>query len=223
MARAVETSVRQKRGQGRCLVIACGAVARELVALIQLNGWTDFTVTCLPAIWHNHPERIAEGVRNKIRERADAFDKVIVAYGDCGTGGALDAVIEEAGAERIAGPHCYSFFAGADAFEALQDEEVGTFYLTDYLVRHFDRLILSGLGLDRYPELLSTYFGNYRRVVYLAQTDDPVLTERAAAAARRLGLGFERRSTGFGELGAFLERTARPAATVGSGEDQWRN
>jgi len=218
----MEGPASQSTAGPRCLVIACGAVARELLALIRLNGWQGFTVTCLPAIWHNRPERIAEGVRGKIRKYGAAYDRVIVAYGDCGTGGALDAVIEEEGAERISGPHCYSFYAGAEAFEGLQDEEIGTFYLTDYLVRHFDRLIIAGLGLDRHPDLLPVYFGNYRRVVYLAQTEDADLTARAEAAARRLGLDFERRHTGFGELGDFLARAAEEVRRPVE-EDGWPN
>jgi hypothetical protein len=132
-----------------------------------------------------------------------------VLYGDCGTGGELDRILAEEGVERIEGPHCYSFFAGGEAFERLAEQEVGTFYLTDYLVRHFDRLMWQGLGLDRHPDLLPIYFGNYRRLVYLAQIDDPALDAKAEEAAQRLGLDYERVSTGMGELADFVKAAAR--------------
>ncbi|HVJ34745.1 MAG TPA: DUF1638 domain-containing protein [Terriglobia bacterium] len=189
----------------RTLFIACGALGREIVALTSQHGWKDrLDVTCLPAIWHNYPDRIPAGVRAKIRAGKKRYRRIVVLYGDCGTGGALDRVLEEEGVERIAGPHCYEFFAGSRDFSQLADEEPGSFYLTDYLVRHFDRLIWQGLGLDRHPELRDAYFGNYRRVVYLAQTDDPKLLAKAEAAAGRLGLAFLHRRTGYGELAGFM-------------------
>lgn len=189
----------------RTLFIACGALGREIVALTSQHGWKDrLDVTCLPAIWHNYPDRIPAGVRAKIRAGKKKYRRVVVLYGDCGTGGALDRVLEEEGVERIAGPHCYEFFAGSRDFSQLADEEPGSFYLTDYLVRHFDRLIWQGLGLDRHPELRDAYFGNYRRVVYLAQTDDAKLLAKAEAAAARLGLAFLHRRTGYGELASFM-------------------
>jgi hypothetical protein len=194
------------------LLIACGALARELLAVIERAGWSHIAVTCLPAIWHNRPERIPEGVRAKIRENRDRYDRILVLYGDCGTGGALDRVLaEEGGIERIEGPHCYEFYAGAQAFAALAEAEIGTFYLTDYLARHFERLMIEGLGLDKNPELRDAYFGNYRKLVYLAQLDDPALDAKAKAAAERLGLAYERRFTGYGDLARFLERRAAPA------------
>ncbi len=196
----------------RTLVIACGALAREILALIEANGWRHLELDCLPAKLHNRPERIPAAVRDKIRERRGAFGRIVVAYADCGTGGLLDRVIEEEGVERIAGPHCYSFYATAPVFEALHEDEPGTFYLTDYLARHFETLIVKGMGLDRFPQLLPDYFGNYRRLVYLAQSDDPALTDKARAAAERLGLAFERRATGYGELAAFMTRAAGGAA-----------
>lgn len=189
----------------RTLFIACGALGREIVALTSQHGWKErLDVTCLPAIWHNYPDRIPAGVRAKIRAGKKRYRRIVVLYGDCGTGGALDRVLEEEGVERIAGPHCYEFFAGSRDFSQLADEEPGSFYLTDYLVRHFDRLIWQGLGLDRHPELRDAYFGNYRRVVYLAQTDDPKLLAKAEAAAGRLGLAFLHRRTGYGELASFM-------------------
>lgn len=193
----------------RTLVIACGALAREIVELIRINNWRGLTVTCLPAGWHNTPARIPEGVRAKIHAaRAEGYERILVAYGDCGTGGMLDQVLAEEGVARIDGPHCYAFYAGTKDFVRQAEEDPSCFYLTDYLARHFERLIIEGLGLDRHPELLSDYFGNYTKVVYLAQSDDPDLTARARTAAQRLGLAFERRLTGYGELGTFLRKAS---------------
>ena len=197
---------------GRSLVIACGALAREIVALVRANGWDAIEVQCLPADWHNTPRRIPAGVREKIRAARGAFEHIFVAYGDCGTGGALDAVLDEEGVERIDGDHCYQFFAGEREFLALHDAEPGTFYLTDYLARHFETLILKGLGIDRHPELEPMYFGNYKRLVYLAQTRDGETEARARAAAERLGLEFEFRFTGYGGLEPLLARAQSAAA-----------
>jgi hypothetical protein len=192
-------------GSDRTLFIACGALAKEIVALTSQHGWERrLDVTCLPAIWHNFPDRIPAGVRAKIRAGRRKYARIFVLYGDCGTGGELDKVLAEEGVERIAGPHCYEFFAGSADFAKLSDEEPGTFYLTDYLARHFDRLIWQGLGLDRHPELRDAYFGNYRRLVYLAQIDDAKLLAKAEAAAQRLGLAFLHRRTGYGELATFM-------------------
>jgi Protein of unknown function (DUF1638) len=194
----------------KVLVIACGALAREILALSASSG-RAFDVTCLPAQLHNRPEKIPEAVRVKIRAARQVYDEILCLYGDCGTGGALDAVLAEEGVERIAGPHCYSFFAGAPAFDALMDEEPGTFFLTDFLARHFERLVIEGLGLDRFPQLRDDYFGAYSRLVYLAQTEDADLDARARTAASRLALTYERRFTGYGELGAFLHRSTELA------------
>jgi hypothetical protein len=188
----------------RTLVVACGALARELLAVKAANRLDHLDVTCLPAILHNRPEKIPEAVRRKVRAGKKTHDDVLVLYGDCGTGGLLDAVCAEEGVERIPGEHCYAFYMGLEVFAAEHEAEIGTFYLTDYLVRHFDRLIIKGLGLDRFPELLPDYFGHYTRVMYLAQTDDPHLTAKARTAADRLGLAFERRFTGYGGLGSFV-------------------
>jgi hypothetical protein len=193
------------------LLIACGALAREILALIEAHGWRGMTLACLPAHYHNTPQKIPEAVRAKIRENRAAHDRILVIYGDCGTGGLLDRVLAEEGAERIPGPHCYEFYAGSADFAALAEAEPGTFYLTDYLARHFDRLIIEGLGIDRHPELLAEYFGNYRRLVYLAQTEDAELRRRAEAAAARLGLAFEYRYTGYGELAGYLSAAAAGA------------
>jgi hypothetical protein len=195
-------------GPPRTLVIACGALAREIVALIRANGWTHLAIACLPAALHNRPQQIPDAVRDKIRAMRAHYDHIVVAYADCGTGGLLDAVLAEEGVERMPGPHCYQSYAGAAAFETLMDEEPGSFFLTDYMVRHFETLIVRGLGLDRHPELRDAYFGNYRRLVYLAQTDDPALRDKAVACAERLGLAYEHRATGYGELAQFLAAAA---------------
>ncbi len=208
--RALPRSVAARR---KVLVIACGALAREILALSERAG-RAFDVTCLPAQLHNRPERIPEAVRGKIRAARETYDDILCLYGDCGTGGLLDVVLQEEGVERIAGPHCYSFFAGEPAFDAMMEEEAGTFFLTDFLARHFERLVIEGLGLDRFPQLRDDYFGAYVRLVYLAQTDDADLDAKARAAADRLGLAFERRFTGYGGLAAFLNRT---------GERAWAN
>jgi hypothetical protein len=188
----------------KTLVIACGALAREFLAVVERNGWSNLEITCLPAIWHNRPERIPDGVRRKIRAARGRYDRIVVLYADCGTGGLLDQVLAEEGVERIAGPHCYEFFAGTKAFEEMMEAEIGSFFLTDYMVRHFDRLIIQGLGLDRRPELRDAYFGNYRKLVYLSQIQDARLLAKAQAAAERLGLEFEHRHTGYGDLETFL-------------------
>jgi hypothetical protein len=184
------------------LVIACGALAREVKAIRDLSGWDHVAIECLPAELHNFPEE----------------HEVFVAYADCGTGGRLDALLEERGVERLPGAHCYEFLAGAERFATEHEAEPGTFYLSDFLVRHFDRLVLRGLGLDRHPELLLDYFGNYRRVVYLAQTRSPVLEARARACARRLGLAFESHFTGLEPLRQALRIAAGPHRP---GEASW--
>jgi hypothetical protein len=197
----------------RVLVVGCGALGRELVTLTRDLPGVD--VSCLPAELHNRPERIPAAVADRIRSRGGDYDRVFVAYADCGTAGRLDAALAGFdGIERIPGAHCYEFYAGAAAFAALQDEEPGTFYLTDFLARQFETLVVRGLGLDRHPELLELYFGNYRRLVYLAQTEDQLLVERARAAAERLGLEFELRHTGLGELEPVIVGAARNAVAA---------
>lgn len=194
---------------GETHVIACGALAREILDLIKVNELSGLTVSCLPAKLHNYPTQIPERLRQKIREKRANADRILVAYADCGTGGLLDKVIKEESSEdcpveRIGGPHCYAFFAGQTDFETLMEEELGTFYLTDYLARHFDTLIVKGMGLDKYPGMIEMMFGNYKRLVYLAQTDDPILDEKAEKAAEKLGLSFQRVRTGYGELADFI-------------------
>ena len=191
------------------LIIACGALARELVALTAQLGDSQVAITCLPAIWHNTPDKIPAGVAAKIRAARAKYEHIFVAYGDCGTGGQLDAVLAAEGVERIAGPHCYQFFMGEAEFSAISDMDPTAFYLTDYLVRHFDRIIIKGLGLDRFPELRDSYFGNYTKLIYIAQTEDQRLYAKAVAAAERLGLGFEYCYRGYGELGPFVAQVGR--------------
>ncbi len=197
-----------KKGRGSVLLIACGALGREIIALIEANNWQHFDVTCLPAKWHNTPDKIPGGVREKIREGKGRYDKIFVLYGDCGTGGHLDTVLEEEGAERIGGPHCYSFFTGNELFEQRHDDDMTAFFLTDYLVRQFDKLIWEGLGMDRHPELRDIYFANYTKVIYLAQIEDPALERQALAAADKLGLAYEFRKTGFGDLESFMQESS---------------
>ena len=196
-------------GNGRVLVIACGALAREILALTRLNGWDHVDLQCLPAILHNHPERITDAVRQAVERHRGNYRTIHVAYADCGTGGQLQAACEDMGVTMIAGPHCYSFFEGNDAFSARAEDEFTAFYLTDFLTRQFDAFVWRPLGLDRHPQLRDSYFGHYEKLVYLAQTDDPALTETARDCAERLGLSFERRATGYGDLATTMARWAQ--------------
>ena len=201
-------------GEARVLVVACGALAREIVALTKMNGWVGVDVQCLPPELHNRPERIPEAVRGEIAAARGRYDRVFVAYADCGTGGLLDAMLREQHVERLPGAHCYDFFATRSVFASLAEEEPGTFYLTDFLVRHFERLVIAGLGIDRHPELADEYFRNYRRVVYLVQAHDPELAEAARGIARRFGLGYQERYTGYGELETSLRAWTGSADNV---------
>jgi hypothetical protein len=185
----------------RVLIVGCGALARELVELVRRNQFAGIDITCLPAALHMRPEKIPAAVAQRIRAKRAGYEQVFVAYGDCGTGGRLDEVLAEEGVERLPGAHCYEFYAGRTDFAALADAEPGSFYLTDYLARNFERLVIKGLGIDRHPELQPIYFGNYRRIVYLSQGDDPETMAAARAAATRLGLEFVHHPTGFGGLG----------------------
>ena len=190
------------------MLIACGALAREIVDLVERNAWTAFDIQCLPAKWHNTPQFIVRAVQDKIHNARANYSSIYVLYGDCGTGGQLDAMLAEEKVERIEGPHCYAFFSGNPAFAAKAEHEITAFYLTDYLARHFDKLVWEGLGLADHPELLPIYFGNYTKIIYLAQTHDDSLKAKAEAAARKLGLDYEYRYTGYGELQSELERRA---------------
>ena len=182
----------------RILFIACGALARELVITVRANGWDGCHVKCLPASLHNRPDLIPGRVEELLRQHAGAFDRIFVGYGDCGTGGQLDAILESYGAERFSGAHCYEFYAGPESFSHLMEAEPGTFFLTDFLVKHFDRLVVRGLGLDRHPQLRDLYFAHYRKVMYLAQSSDKSLQSLALAAADALSLDYEYRFCGLG-------------------------
>ena len=187
-------------GKGQVLVLACGALAREILALIKLNDWSHMTLTCLPAKLHLYPDQMVTAVEEAVQKHADQFDQIFVAYADCGTGGLLEAKCKELGVEMIAGPHCYSFFEGNAAFAEKADEDLTAFFLTDFLVKQFDAFVWKPMGLDRHPELRDMMFGNYTKLVYQAQTDDPALTEKAKLCAEKLGLAFEYRFTGYGDL-----------------------
>ena len=189
-------------GQGRVLLIACGALAREILALKAANGWDHLDLQCLPAILHNHPERIVPAVQEAVAKHRADYDDIFVVYADCGTGGLLQAACADMGVDMVPGPHCYAFFEGNDVFTARG--EITAFYLTDFLVRQFDAFVWEPLGLGRHPALRDMYFGNYEKLVYQAQTDDPALTEKARTCAARLGLAFERRFTGYGDLTTVL-------------------
>ena len=184
------------------LVIACGAIAHELVAVLKANRWDHTDIKCLPAEWHNTPDKIVPAIRELLAEKSTDYQRVFIAYGDCGTGGKLDALIAEQHAlgyknlERLGGDHCYAFFAGLDNFASISNDDIGTFYLTDYLTANFDRLILEDLGIKAHPELLPMYFGNYNRLLYLSQQDKPELLETAKQAAKSLNLSFEHIHTG---------------------------
>lgn len=204
------------RRKAGTMVIACGALAREIVHFRDMNEVPAFDVACLPARFHNTPQLIPDRVREKIREHRPAYDRILVAYADCGTGGLLDKVLDEEGVERIEGPHCYAFYTGQAAFDALAEAETGTFYLTDYMVRQFDRLIVQGLGLDRHPELRDDYFRHYTRCLYIAQTRNAGLQVEAQAAAARLGLRYAYRYVGYGELEGFLCRASGSAPDAGA-------
>jgi len=184
------------------LVLGCGALVYDLLRLIEQNpGLSDkVKLQCLPASWHNKPQLIAPGVDDYLAEHGDLYEEIYIAYADCGTGGALDRVIEKYQAKRIGGAHCYEFFAGSEAFHEMAEQELGTFYLTDYLVKNFKRLMIKGMGLDRYPELFDVYFANYKKLVYLAQTENEQWQKEAAQYAKDWGFEYEYKLVGTGYL-----------------------
>ena len=196
----------EARGAGRVLVIACGALAREVLDVSRANGWTHLDLHCLPANLHLWPDRIPAAVEGAVTRMRGHYDHVAVLYADCGTGGQLLEKCKELGVEMIEGPHCYSFFEGNAAFAEKAETEFTAFYLTDFLVRQFDAFVWRPMGLDRHPQLRDMYFGNYTKLVYQAQTDDPALDAKARDCAARLGLAYERRLTGYGDMVPFLAR-----------------
>lgn len=182
-------------------VIACGMIAREIMAVNEQLGFDHIDLKCLPADYHHHPQKIAPAMEKAIQKaKSEGFKHIFAGYADCGTRGELDKVCERHGVDRIAGPHCFSFYLGNDRFESESDDMVTTFFITDFLARHFDTFLIRPLGLDRHPELKEMYFGNYERALYLAQTEDPALDRNARQAAEYLGLTYERRVTGYGDL-----------------------
>lgn len=200
------STVAATTGSGRTLLLACGALAREILTLIKLNNWTHLELTCLPANLHIHPKKIPNAVEAAVLKHRDNFDQIFVVYADCGTGGLLKARCDELGVEMIQGPHCYSFYEGNKVFAKITEEEITAFYLTDFLVKQFDAFVWKPMGLDRHPQLRDMYFGNYTKLVYQAQTDSDALTEKAKDCAQRLGLAFERRFTGYGDLQTSLQK-----------------
>lgn len=196
----------------RCLMLACGALARELLAIRDANGWTHLELHCLPADLHLRPERIPDAVEAAVIRHRDDYDRIIVVYADCGTGGLLQARCKALGVEMIPGPHCYAFFDGIAAHADRSEQEFTAFYLTDFLVRQFDAFVWRAMGLDRHPELRDMYFTHYDRLIYLAQTDDPALDAKAEQAAARLGLRYERRATGYGDLPDVLAQLSSSAS-----------
>ncbi len=192
------------RGAGSVLLLACGALAREILALRAANGWTHLDLHCLPADLHLWPDRIPDAVEAAVRRYRDQYARLFVVYADCGTGGLLQARCAALGVEMVAGPHCYAFFDGVEQFAARAEDEMTAFYLTDFLVRQFDAFVWKPMGFDRHPELIQMMFGNYMRLIYLAQTDDPELDAKARGCAARLGLDYERRVTGYGDLAGAL-------------------
>jgi hypothetical protein len=193
------------------LVITCAAIAREVNEIKKLGQWSQMDLQAITADLHARPEKIPAAVADKIDRARDQYDHIFVAYGDCGTSGELDRLLEAKGVKRLPGAHCYDFLAGRENYEQMQEQEPGTFYLTDFLAQHFQRLVIEILGIDRHPELLEMYFGNYTRLVYLAQTDSDEITEMARAAAEQLGLRFERKFTGMGEMVPELDAAMQEA------------
>ncbi|TCL09349.1 uncharacterized protein DUF1638 [Shimia isoporae] len=200
-----EQGMKHDQNTNRVLLLACGALAREILDLIELNNWSHMDLTCLPAIFHIHPEKIAPAVREAVTKHRSKYEEIFVVYADCGTGGVLEQTCQDLGVEMIAGPHCYSFFEGNARFAEIAEDEFTAFYLTDFLVRQFDAFVWKPMGLDRHPELRDMYFGNYTKLVYQAQTEDAALSAKAKECAERLGLAFERRFTGYGDLATALD------------------
>jgi hypothetical protein len=199
----------------KVLVIACGMIAREVLAVKARLGLDHVELTCLPAEFHYYPDRIAPAMDAAIEKaRAEGYKHIFAGYADCGTGGMLDKVLEKHGVERMPGPHCFAFYQGMDAFAKIADDDMMSFYMTDFLCRQFEAFFIKPLGLDKHPELAKDFFGNYEKVIYLAQTDDPELEKVAIDAARMLGLGYEKRRTGYGDLEPGLARAAAKVEAV---------
>ena len=184
----------------KILILACGALAKEIAVLIHLNGWTHLKTRYLPAILHNTPEKITEQLRMVLQSSQTKFSKIFIGYADCGTGGKIDSLLDEFDVQRLPGAHCYEFFAGKQTFAEIMEEEIGSYFLTDFLVKAFEKLVWQGMKIDRHPELLPIYFKHYKKLVYLAQSENQELQTQAYEIAGRLGLVYEKRFTGYGEL-----------------------
>ncbi|WP_424928246.1 DUF1638 domain-containing protein [Amaricoccus tamworthensis] len=210
-----EPSNIEQPGKASILVLACGALAREILEIFRLNGFDHIELKCLPADLHLQPQRIPDAVEAAVRKCRSDYEEIFVAYADCGTGGLLKARCDDLGVAMIEGPHCYSFFEGNEVFAARGDEEMTAFYLTDFLVRQFDAFVWQPMGLHRHPELRDMIFGNYTKLVYLAQTNDDELSRKAATCAQRLGLEYERRQTGYGDLEKVLTKVSRSGSFAG--------
>jgi hypothetical protein len=205
-------------GTSGLTLVACGALARELLAITSQFPDDALDITCLPASWHNHPERIVPGLRRKVAALRRQGREVAVVYGDCGTGGEIDAFLREQQLDRIPGPHCYEMFLGPAEFEGEMERELGTFFLTDYMVRHFERIVMQGMGLRKHPQLRDMYFGSYRRVLYIAQTEDRALQDKARAAAMELELEYKYRFTGFGDFTSWVESRMQTGGLPATGD-----
>ena len=202
----------------RVLILACGALAREIRDIARLHDLGNVDLECLPAVLHNRPELIPDAVRERLDRHAGGYDRVLLGYADCGTGGELAALCTERGVEMLPGDHCYEFFAGGDAWQQMHHSDPTIFYLTDYLAKHFERIILDGLGITAHPELCHAYFGNYTKLVYLAQTDDDDISASAEAAAERLGLDYERIAGAYGDLEPAVVQIAQSAQAASRGQ-----
>lgn len=190
-------------------VIACGALASEILAICKANNLEHINLHCLPANLHTTPDKIPAAVQKAIQKARQHHKNIFVAYGDCGTAGALDKVLQDENVARIEGAHCYAFFTGLENFDQMADAEPGTFYLTDFLARQFHSFVIKPLGLDRFPQLRNDYFGNYTRLLYLAQTDNDALNQKAKEAAQLLDLKYERQFVGYGILTETLKTGAK--------------
>tara|TARA_B100001013_G_scaffold311209_1_gene216322 strand:+ start:209 stop:910 length:702 start_codon:yes stop_codon:yes gene_type:complete len=184
----------------KILVIACGALAKEITALIRMNNWTHLQLRYLPAKLHNEPKNIPQNIRKNLMNAQNKFSQIFIGYADCGTGGKLDSLLDEFGVQRLPGAHCYEFFSSSQSFSKMLEEEPGSFFLTDFLVKSFEKLIWQGLKINSHPELLNIYFRHYKRLVYLGQTENQALQTQAQEIAQRLGLNYLYRFTGYGAL-----------------------
>ncbi|MBT6009596.1 MAG: DUF1638 domain-containing protein [Rhodobacterales bacterium] len=184
----------------KVLIIACGALAREIIDLIKINNWHHMDLTCLPAKYHLYPEKITTAVELAVKKHTSNYKNIFIAYADCGTGGLLEKKCNELGVKMIKGPHCYSFFEGNDKFTQNAEDEISAFYLTDFLVNQFDAFVWKPMGLDKHPELIDVYFGNYTKLVYQAQTKNNQLEQKAYEISKKMNLPLERRYTGYGDL-----------------------